>query len=199
MKRKPTSSGSPSTSDTKVDPELVRQLESAPPEKPVQAVFTLKTPAGQPFRDAQDTREAVSRIIEGASSSAKQQPERVNVLANAQSFTISAPPAFVRAVLGDKEIAAALANAQREDMMIRPVDLESRTPPAAKPGASAKPRATKAAAKTAKTVKRTTTKRTTTKAAKSTQPKKAAKAATTTKSTKRTTKTSAKKSTKKKR
>jgi hypothetical protein len=114
--------------DKTVDPELVRQLAAAPKDQPVQAVFTLKTPAGQPYRDAQATRDTVSRMVDSASTATKAPPARVNVFANAQSFAVSAKPDFVRELIKDQDVASAIANVQQEDMLIRPVGRPAKKP-----------------------------------------------------------------------
>jgi hypothetical protein len=113
--------GKKSSAKPTVDPELTRQLAAASAEAPVQAVFTLRTPTGERYRSADSTREAVGKIVDEASAAAKAQPHRVNIFPNAQSFAISGPPALVRSLLEHGDIAAAMANVQREDLLIRPV------------------------------------------------------------------------------
>jgi hypothetical protein len=104
-----------------VDPELERQLASASAEAPVEAVFTLRTPVGELYRSADQTRAAVNKIVSEAASAAKALPDRVKVFPNVQSFAVSAAPSLVRSLLEHQDIGAAMANTQPEDILIRPV------------------------------------------------------------------------------
>jgi hypothetical protein len=104
-----------------IDPTLVRQLANAPAESNVQAVFTLKTPAGEPYRSATSARDTMGKIVKEASAGANAQPHRVTMFPNVQSFAVSGPPALVRRLAEHGDIASAMANVQGEDMLIRPV------------------------------------------------------------------------------
>lgn len=110
-----------------IDPKLVRQLARAPAESSVQAVFTLKTPAGESYRSATSAREAMGKIVEEASAGANVHPDRVTLFPNVQSFAVSGPPALVRRLAAHADIAAAMANAQDEDLLIRPVKSRQKT------------------------------------------------------------------------
>ena len=103
-----------------VDPELERQLDAADDDTPVQAVFTLKTPAGEPYRSAASTKECVSKMIDAAATTAKGAPERLNVFPNLQSFTVAGKPSLVRSLMSNDQVASAMANQQPEDLQIRP-------------------------------------------------------------------------------
>lgn len=104
-----------------VDPFLTQALKEAPVDATVQAVFTLRTPAGQDFRESDSTRATVDKILGKAASSAKAAPHRLVVYPNTQSFALAGPPALVRAVLKHDDVASAMANIQKEDLLIRPV------------------------------------------------------------------------------
>jgi len=104
-----------------IDPELKRQLAALAPDKPVQVTFTLRTPEGERFMSATQTRATVDRILSEAAGEARSKPERVQVFANVQSFAVEASRALVQLLLGSKEIASAMANSQEEEMLIRPV------------------------------------------------------------------------------
>jgi hypothetical protein len=105
----------------KVDPTLVRQLKDTPAESTVGAVFTLKSPAGEPVVSPASAREAMEKIVREAADVAQAQPARVTMFPNVQSFAVYGPPALVRSVARHANVASAIANKQNEDMLIRPV------------------------------------------------------------------------------
>jgi len=109
---------------SKVDPTLTRQLEDAPAESSVGAVFTLKTKGDEPFLSSSEARETIEKIVKDATESAQVKPDRLTVFPNVQSFTLYGPPALVRKVVEHSDVAAAIANKQDQDMMIRPVKRE---------------------------------------------------------------------------
>lgn len=110
-----------------IDPQLTKELNDTPAAASVQAVFTLKTPAGEPYRSAASAKEIMGRIVDEASTNTHTQPSRVTLFPNVQSFAIAGPPALVRKVAEHAEIAAAMANRQSEDLLIRPVKSSRRT------------------------------------------------------------------------
>lgn len=105
-----------------IDPKLVRQLAQASDKSSVGAVFTLKTPPGEPYLSATSARDAMGKIVEEASAEANVRPHRVTLFPNVQSFAVSGPPALVRRLVEHADIASAMANARDEDLLIRPVD-----------------------------------------------------------------------------
>jgi hypothetical protein len=104
-----------------VDPELERQLASADKEHPVEAVFTLRPPDDTPLLEAGAVKEAVDRIVKSAQAASGQEVSDLHVLPMAQAFALAAPAGVVRAILESEEIASAMANAQPEDLAIKPV------------------------------------------------------------------------------
>jgi hypothetical protein len=104
----------------KTDPELLRQLKSAAARnKPVQAVFTLRSPrksAASPGRVEKLTHKILDRAAESAGVSARE----VNVFRNLGAFAVYAVPSFIRELLNDPDIAYATANLQSEKMLIQP-------------------------------------------------------------------------------
>lgn len=110
------------TARTKVDPSLKRQLESAPADGSVGAVFTLKTPPGEAYRAAPSARQAMEKIVDDVAAEANVQPARVTMFPNVQSFAVYGPPALVRKLAAHPEVASAIANKQDQDMLIRPVE-----------------------------------------------------------------------------
>jgi hypothetical protein len=104
----------------KADPELLRQLEAAASAKGlVQAVFMLRLPAGKqltPKRIEQTARQVLDRVARSVGTAAID----VNVFGNLGAFAVRAAPPFVRALLGEPEIASAVANKRPEELLIRP-------------------------------------------------------------------------------
>lgn len=104
-----------------IDATLTKQLDEARAAEPVQAVFTLKTPAGESYRSAESAQETMRKIVDEASTHTQTQPSRVTLFPNVQSFAIAGPQALVRRVAEHAEIASAMANRQEQDLLIRPV------------------------------------------------------------------------------
>jgi hypothetical protein len=104
------------TSKADVDPELERQLKKAAEGDVVDAVYTLRAPKGKEFLDADETNKLVHRILADAGVKA----ENLKVFGNIQSFAATTSPESVRSLLQHDAVAAAVANAQTEDMTIEP-------------------------------------------------------------------------------
>jgi hypothetical protein len=107
-------------SQTKIDPELLRQLDAAG-EAPVGAVFHLRPGPRQKSLDpaeAEARARGVLRRIEQESGIA---PENFHIFRNLGSFSVSAAAPFVRKLLDQEEIQSATANRQSEDLLIEPV------------------------------------------------------------------------------
>ena len=111
-----------------VDPELERQLDAAEGDGPVQAVFTLQAPKTNPVLAADDVRSAVARIVQSAKAACGQDVSDLHVMPTAQSFSVAAPAGMVRAILKNREVAAAIANVQREDIGIGGVPVARKKP-----------------------------------------------------------------------
>lgn len=104
---------------SKVDPELVRQLDrAAQAVDPVQAVFTLRT-SGRPLPPDRVTS-IVHQLVERASAATGQPKVDLNVFSNLGAFAISAPPDVIRTLLAEPEIATATANLQPNTALIPP-------------------------------------------------------------------------------
>ncbi|MFO0952995.1 MAG: S8 family serine peptidase [Isosphaeraceae bacterium] len=112
-----------SMAGAKVDPELIKQLDAAAAGTgPVAAVFTLKAGEGQKFLPPEEVEAAVGRAMKRAEKESGATPHRLNVFKNLGTFMISAPPALVRSLLDQDEIATASAKpAQPDEVLIRPV------------------------------------------------------------------------------
>jgi hypothetical protein len=110
-----------------IDPKLLRQLDEAPADAVVGAVFTLKTPEGERYLEAASAKDVMSKIVEDAAADAQAQPQRLTLFPNVQSFAVSGPPALVRKLVEHADVASAMANVQDEDLLIRPVKPERKT------------------------------------------------------------------------
>lgn len=98
---------------TRVDPELIRQLdEASPADRPVQAVVFLRS--GRKSAPDEVTDEA-HKVIEAAKSRAGTEPSRVNVMRNLGTVAVEGPASFVRALIDESEVASALANVHPDD------------------------------------------------------------------------------------
>jgi hypothetical protein len=107
-------------SRTKVDPELLRQLDEAG-DAPVGAVFYLR-PGPQQKSLAPAEAEAIAKgLLRRAQQESGIAPEKEHVLRNLGSFVVSASAPFVRKLLDREEILAATANRRQEDLLIKPV------------------------------------------------------------------------------
>jgi hypothetical protein len=82
----------------------------------------LKPPRGKPYRDSESTRATVDDLIGKATAATNTPPHRVSVFPNVQSFAVEGSPALVREVLKHDDIASAMANVQKEDLRIRPIE-----------------------------------------------------------------------------
>jgi hypothetical protein len=111
---------------TKADPELLRQLEAAAaPDQEIAAVCSLR-PARphEKFIPPAEAGALVERVLRRVQRQTGRRPGRVQVFRNLGSFAVSAPAAFLRQLLQQREIATATANRQPEDLLIRPVSSE---------------------------------------------------------------------------
>jgi hypothetical protein len=94
----------------RADDELERQLDQAAADaKPVEAVFVLRSP-GRPAPDPAETETLARELVERVRQSTGRHPQDVNVFRNLGRFVVSADAAFVRELIAQPEIAAALAN-----------------------------------------------------------------------------------------
>jgi hypothetical protein len=113
---------------TPVDPELKRQLASVTKDQSIEAVFTLRAPAGDGLVESDQVRQTVDRIVKSAQSASGQEVRDLHVLPMAQSFALAAPAGVVQAILESTEIASAMANVQQEELAIKPVTRSPRKP-----------------------------------------------------------------------
>jgi hypothetical protein len=103
------------------DPELLRQLDAAASDSAVSAVCQLRTKdPDQKLIPPAETEAMVSGLMERVRQLTGEAPQRVQVFRNLGAFSVSAPPAFLRCLIEQEEIAQATANVQPEEMLIRP-------------------------------------------------------------------------------
>ena len=99
--------------ETRVDPELERQLDEAGlDDRPVQAVVYVR--AKRPT-DPKSVTETAQRAIEAAKSKAGTGPVRVNVMRYIGTVAVEGPASFVRALIDESDVTAALANVHPDD------------------------------------------------------------------------------------
>jgi hypothetical protein len=100
--------------ETRVDPELARQLEEAGPDDgPVQAVVYLRSSTRSLNPDS--VTKAAERVIESASTKAGTAPARVNVMRYIGTVAVEGPASFVRALIDENDVTSALANVHPDE------------------------------------------------------------------------------------
>jgi chaperonin cofactor prefoldin len=96
----------------KADPELLRQISSvAASDEPIQAVFTLSLPLKK-LLDPQIVEEKAKQIVGKVSDETGEAPQDMNVFRNLGSFVVSASAPFIRKMLNESGLSAAVANKQ---------------------------------------------------------------------------------------
>ncbi|MEW6125977.1 MAG: hypothetical protein AB1757_02845 [Acidobacteriota bacterium] len=96
----------------KTDPELIKQINAvAASSEPIQAVFTLALPLKK-LTDPHIVEATARRIVEKVTKEVGVSPEDLNIFENLGSFVVSARAAFIREMLNQSEISAAMANRQ---------------------------------------------------------------------------------------
>lgn len=101
------------------DPVLLERIGAAGRHKSIDAVFTLRLPAGKAPAPA-SVEKLARRVLDRVAAAAGVTYGDLNVFSNLGAFAISAEPAFLQALIGEPEIAAATASRRGKQMMIRP-------------------------------------------------------------------------------
>jgi hypothetical protein len=100
----------------RIDPALLHQLDSAEKDQAeVQAVFYLRSP--DPAKELVDPEEAESlanSVLQRVEQETKTQARDTHLLRNLGSLVVVAPAAFIRKLIEQDEIAAAIANRQEQ-------------------------------------------------------------------------------------
>jgi hypothetical protein len=112
---------------TILDPELVRQLSASEDDRPVEAVVRLRANPGVPAPPPEETERLTRELVSRTQKASGEREDAINVFKYLGSFAISAKPSFLRALIAQPEVAAALANNQRgpDSGMIPPVKKRS--------------------------------------------------------------------------
>ena len=101
----------------KIDPELTRQLNAASPRgaaaaapDPVQAVVYLRPAGGELAVPADRIQGIVDALLSRVAETVGGASPRHNTFRNLGSFAVAAGPAFIRELIRQPEVAAAMAN-----------------------------------------------------------------------------------------
>lgn len=109
---------------TKIDPTLLGQLNSvAAGDEPVEAVVRLRPDRpGEIVPSPERTQELATKVIQRVGKRVGNPATRHNVFSNLGSFVISAPSHFLRELIQQPEVAAAVANQQAGEALIPPIN-----------------------------------------------------------------------------
>ncbi len=100
------------TAKVKTDPELLRQIDSVvASDEPIQAVFTLALPIKQ-LLNPRTVEESAKKLVEKVANEVGESPQEMNVFENLGTFVVSANASFIRQMLTQSGISAAMANKQ---------------------------------------------------------------------------------------
>jgi hypothetical protein len=130
MKAKARSAPRERKSRIKIDPELLKQINTvAAGQEPIDAYLTLRPddPAqvsASADRAEELTRQVLQRVAERVGSSANQ----VSVFSNLGIFAVSARPDFLLELLKQPELVSAAARRQQPEAKIPPRDVQPVTP-----------------------------------------------------------------------
>jgi hypothetical protein len=122
----------------KTDPTLLKQMKRRGGAASVSAVFRLRPRAAAELAlPPGETEAAMRRVLDRVTGSVGTPPDGYRAFPSLGSFSVSAKPKFLRALLDQPEILSAMANRQDEDLRLKPVPAPRR---ARKPGAKAQKR-----------------------------------------------------------
>jgi hypothetical protein len=114
---------------TKLDPDLERQLDTDTLEFVDAIVRVRSDKPGEIVPSPERTEALAHELVERIQERLGIQPHDINIFRNLGYFIVAAPIPFIRALIAQPEVAAAMANRSDEDVLIRPVK---------KPGSPAK-------------------------------------------------------------
>src|SRR5882724_6164717 len=111
------------SSGTKTDPELIQQLDSTHAGEPlVEAVVRFRPDdPKQVVPSPERTEELTQTVLDRVKKEVGKGEARYNVFRNLGSFAVSAEPEFLRKLISQPEVAAAVANRRSESAEIAPV------------------------------------------------------------------------------
>jgi hypothetical protein len=100
----------------RVDPELVKQIDAAADDEPVGAVIRLRsTSPGQPTPSPEETVRIAHELLSRAGKLVKHHAPEFNVFKHLGYFVVSAPPAYLKALVDSPEVAHAFPNRRGDD------------------------------------------------------------------------------------
>jgi len=106
----------------KTDPTLLKQMKRCGSAASVSAVFRLRPRAATDLAlPPGETEEAMRRVLDRVTGSVGAPPDGYKAFPSFGSFSVSARPKFLRALLDQPEILSAMANRQEEEIRIEPV------------------------------------------------------------------------------
>lgn len=109
---------------TKVDPELIRQMDTeSASSHPVEAVFMLRPEDPSHVVNAPEvTAELAKKVLDRVKHHTGISPDAVNIFRNLGSFVVVALPRFLHVLMQQPEIASAVANRQPGSAVIPPIN-----------------------------------------------------------------------------
>ena len=110
-----------------IDPELQRQLDAAATSnQAVEVVVRLRPDdPSQVVPSPERTKELAEKVLKRVKKRVGNPETRHNVFTNLGSFVVSASPDFVRGLISQPEVAAAVANRQPGSAAMPPVEEKS--------------------------------------------------------------------------
>jgi hypothetical protein len=137
------------SSGAKTDPELTQQLNNTHAgESLVEAVVRFRPDdPKQVVPSPERTEELTQKVLDRVKKQVGKREARYNVFRNLGSFVVSAEPEFLRELISQPEVAAAVANRQPQSAVIAPVK-KSPVPAARNQKASRSARKSKARSST---------------------------------------------------
>lgn len=111
------------SSGSKIDPELIQQLDQTRAGNSlVEAVVRFRPDdPKQVVPSPEQTEELTQRVLDRVKKQIGKSEARFNVFKNLGSFVVSADPDFLRELISQPEVAAAVANRQSQSAVIAPV------------------------------------------------------------------------------
>lgn len=97
-----------------IDPELAQQIREAAADEPVGAVIRLgPTSTAGLTPSPEETDRIAHELLARAQARAKSPAPDYNVFKNLGYFVVSAPPAYLKAIVGEPEVAHAFPNRRK--------------------------------------------------------------------------------------
>jgi hypothetical protein len=95
----------------RVDPELAKQIDEAAEDEPVGAVIRLcPTSADHPTPSPEETERIAHELLSRAAKRVKHHAPDFNVFKHLGYFVVSAPPAYLKALVDSPEVEHAFPN-----------------------------------------------------------------------------------------